>query len=70
MRQSGQPSLEDEGRNHVRALVQGCIHFAIGLGKLPLRQIMFGILVVLRWAECELECEKPDHISVPPGVRE
>jgi hypothetical protein len=35
-----------------------------------LRQIMFGILVVLRWAECELECEKPDHISVPPGVRE
>src|SRR6267378_8222970 len=70
MRKLGQPGLEDQGWNHVRALMQSCIDFANSLGKFPLRKILFCVLVMLRWADCELECEKPDHRSLPPGARE
>jgi hypothetical protein len=35
-----------------------------------LGKILFCVLVVLRWADCELECEKPDHKTLPRVARE
>jgi len=43
--------------------MQGCIDFTGSLGEFPLSEIMFRVLVMFRWADCELDCEKPDHRS-------
>jgi hypothetical protein len=61
MCEGGQPSLEEQSRNHVRALMQGGIDFADSLGKLPFGKIPLCVLVMLSRPDCELKCEKPDH---------
>ena len=55
--------------------MQSYVDFADSLGKFPFGKILFCFLVMLVWADCkradcELECEKPDHKSLPPGARE
>jgi hypothetical protein len=43
--------------------MQGGVDFTASLGKFPLSEILFCVLVMFRWADCELDCEKPDHRS-------
>ena len=43
--------------------MQGSIDLTGSLGKFPLSKILFCALVMFRWADCELDCEKPDHRS-------
>jgi hypothetical protein len=46
--------------------MQSRIDFAHRCGKFSLGKLLFRLLIVLRWTDCDLECEKPDHRSLPP----
>src|SRR5258708_5776197 len=69
MSKDGHPGLENQSRNHIWVLMQSRIDFAHSCGKFSLGKLLFRLLIVLRWTDCDLECEKPDHRSLPPGRR-